>query len=73
MTDAIMKLADMHMQQQRSIEYERQRHLANWLIESSPHMPKVAGASQCQQPQNKKNSNVELQKFSRGLYPRTPA
>lgn len=56
MTDAIMKLADMHMQQQRSIEYERQRHLANWLIESSPHMPKVAGASQCQQPQNKKNN-----------------
>lgn len=56
MTDAIMKLADMHLQQQRSIEYERQRHLANWLIESSPHMPKVAGASQCQQPQNKKNN-----------------
>jgi hypothetical protein len=55
MTDAIMKLADMHMQQQRTIEYERQRHLANWLIESSPHMPNVNVAqSQCQQAQNKK-------------------
>jgi hypothetical protein len=59
MTDAIMKLADMHMQQQRSIEYERQRHLANWLIESSPHMPKVAVAqSQCQQAQNKKHKKI---------------
>uniref|UniRef100_U5ENU1 Putative myosin-g heavy chain n=1 Tax=Corethrella appendiculata TaxID=1370023 RepID=U5ENU1_9DIPT len=36
MTDAI-KLTDM---QRANIEYERQRHLANWLIESSPHMPK---------------------------------
>lgn len=59
MTDAIMKLADMHMQQQRSIEYERQRHLANWLIESSPHMPNVAVAqSQCQQAQNKKHKKI---------------
>lgn len=48
MTDAIMKLSDM---QQRSIEYERQRHLANWLIESSPHMPKTV---QCQQQQQQK-------------------
>jgi hypothetical protein len=54
MTDAI-KLTDMHMQQQRSIEYERQRHLANWLIESSPHMPKTA---QCQQPQHKKQKKI---------------
>lgn len=45
----------MHMQQQRSIEYERQRHLANWLIESSPHMPKTA---QCQQPQHKKPKKI---------------
>jgi hypothetical protein len=52
MTDAIMKLSDM---QQRSIEYERQRHLANWLIESSPHMPKSA---QCQQPQQKKHKKI---------------
>lgn len=28
-----------HHHQSHSIEYERQRHLANWLIESSPHMP----------------------------------
>jgi hypothetical protein len=48
MTDAI-KLTDML--QQRTIDYERQRHLANWLIESSPHMPKPV---QYQQPQHKK-------------------
>ncbi|KAG5681311.1 hypothetical protein PVAND_010760 [Polypedilum vanderplanki] len=54
MTDAIIKLSDMHMQQ-RTIEYERQRHLANWLIESSPHMPKPV---QCQQPQHKKNKKI---------------
>lgn len=47
-----MKLSDM---QQRSIEYERQRHLANWLIESSPHMPKPV---QCQQPQQKKQKKI---------------
>jgi hypothetical protein len=53
MTDAI-KLTDML--QQRTIEYERQRHLANWLIESSPHMPKPA---QYQQPQhNKKQKKI---------------
>jgi hypothetical protein len=54
MTDAIIKLSDMHMQQ-RTIEYERQRHLANWLIESSPHMPKPV---QCQQPQHKKHKKI---------------
>jgi hypothetical protein len=51
MTDAI-KLTDML--QQRTIEYERQRHLANWLIESSPHMPKPA---QYQPQHNTKKSN----------------
>jgi hypothetical protein len=30
------------MQQRNNIEFERQRHIANWLIESSPHMPKIA-------------------------------
>ncbi|XP_037825387.1 uncharacterized protein LOC119613446 [Lucilia sericata] len=34
MTDAL-KLAEM---QRTNIEFERQRHLANWLIKSSPHM-----------------------------------
>jgi hypothetical protein len=29
------------MQQRTNIEFERQRHIANWLIESSPHMPKI--------------------------------
>ena len=52
MTDAI-KLTDML--QQRTVEYERQRHLANWLIESSPHMPKPA---QYQQPQLKKQKKI---------------
>ncbi|CRK89732.1 CLUMA_CG003475, isoform A [Clunio marinus] len=52
MTDAI-KLTDML--QQRTIDYERQRHLANWLIESSPHMPKP---SQFQQPQHKKQKKI---------------
>lgn len=54
MTDAI-KLTDML--QQRSLEYERQRHLANWLIESSPHMPKPA---QYQQPQNNKKNSKKI-------------
>lgn len=34
MTDSL-KLAEM---QRTNIEFERQRHLANWLIKSSPHM-----------------------------------
>lgn len=56
MTDAI-KITDMHMQQ-RSVEYERQRHLANWLIESSPHMPKPLPQQYQQQQQNKKNKKL---------------
>lgn len=36
MTDSI-KLSEIH---RTNIEYERQRHLANWFIKSSPHMPK---------------------------------
>lgn len=32
-----MKLAEM---QRTAIEFERQRHLANWLVKSSPHMAK---------------------------------
>lgn len=36
MTDSI-KLAELH---RTNIEYERQRHLANWFIKSSPHMAK---------------------------------
>ncbi|CAD7086262.1 unnamed protein product [Hermetia illucens] len=35
MTDSL-KLAEM---QRTNIEFERQRHLANWFIKSSPHMP----------------------------------
>lgn len=36
MTDSL-KLTELH---RTNIEYERQRHLANWLIKSSPHMAK---------------------------------
>ncbi|XP_055600002.1 uncharacterized protein LOC129749140 [Uranotaenia lowii] len=46
MTDAL-KMADM---QRANVEFERQRHLANWLIQSSPHMP-VATAQQQQKQQ----------------------
>ncbi|KAM8715137.1 hypothetical protein ACLKA7_002218 [Drosophila subpalustris] len=31
--------------QRTNIEYERQRHLANWLVKSSPHMAAAAAAS----------------------------
>lgn len=37
MTESI-KLAELH---RTNIEYERQRHLANWLIKSGPHMNKA--------------------------------
>ncbi|XP_038109253.1 uncharacterized protein LOC6031333 [Culex quinquefasciatus] len=47
MADAL-KLADM---QRASVEFERQRHLANWLIESSPHMPMVTPQQQQKQAQ----------------------
>lgn len=41
MTDSI-KLAELH---RTNIEYERQRHLANWFIKSSPHMAKPVPSS----------------------------
>lgn len=41
MTDAL-KMAEM---QRANIEFERQRHLANWLIKSSAHMAKPTGAT----------------------------
>jgi len=31
--------------QRTNIEFERQRHLANWLVKSSPHMAAAAAAS----------------------------
>uniref|UniRef100_A0A336M7L0 CSON013306 protein n=1 Tax=Culicoides sonorensis TaxID=179676 RepID=A0A336M7L0_CULSO len=37
MTDALTKYTEL--QQLTNIEYERQRHLANWLMQSSIHMP----------------------------------
>lgn len=41
MTDSI-KLSELH---RTNIEYERQRHLANWFIKSSPHMAKPVPTS----------------------------
>lgn len=41
MTDSL-KLNELH---RTNIEYERQRHLANWLIKSSPHMAKHTSGS----------------------------
>lgn len=38
-------VAKYDLQQPLSIEFERQRHLAQWLMQSSPHMPKPAAIS----------------------------
>ncbi|XP_055540190.1 uncharacterized protein LOC129726936 [Wyeomyia smithii] len=59
MADAL-KLADM---QRASLEFERQRHLANWLIESSPHMPKPTPQQQQQQQQQKQQQLNKKGKF----------
>lgn len=48
MTDSI-KLAEIH---RTNVEYERQRHLANWLIKSSPHMAKPLPVPSTIPPQN---------------------
>ena len=48
MTDSALKLNEM---QRSSIEYERQRHLANWFIKSGPHMP-VPSSSGCSSTAN---------------------
>lgn len=42
MTESL-KLSEIH---RTNIEYERQRHLANWLIKSSPHMAKPSKSQQ---------------------------
>lgn len=57
MTDSI-KLSEIH---RTNIEYERQRHLANWFIKSSPHMakpPANATPTKAQQKQAAKNGTV---------------
>ncbi|XP_035916171.1 uncharacterized protein LOC118513918 isoform X1 [Anopheles stephensi] len=64
MTDAL-KMTDM--QQRASIEFERQRHLANWLIESSPHMPKPTAAQQKQLQQHQQQlQQQQLQQLAGG-------
>lgn len=45
MTTESIKIAELH---RTNIDYERQRHLANWLIKSGPHMNKAP--PQPQQP-----------------------
>lgn len=49
----VSKFGDLH--QSHSIEYERQRHLANWLIESSPHMPNVLSSDKASGGSKKKS------------------
>jgi hypothetical protein len=44
------------MQQRTNIEFERQRHIANWLIESSPHMPKIVLQKLQHKASNKKTT-----------------
>uniref|UniRef100_A0A182PJQ7 CABIT domain-containing protein n=1 Tax=Anopheles epiroticus TaxID=199890 RepID=A0A182PJQ7_9DIPT len=69
MTDAL-KMTDM--QQRANIEYERQRHLANWLIESSPHMPKPTAAQQKQLQQHQQQlQQQQLQQLAGGATPLT--
>lgn len=56
MTDSI-KLSEIH---RANIEYERQRHLANWFIKSSPHMAKpvpVQSPTKAQQKLATKNGS----------------
>ncbi len=46
MTESLKLNSEIH---RTNIEYERQRHLANWLIKSSPHMAKPSTPSKTQQ------------------------
>lgn len=57
MTESL-KLSEIH---RTNIEYERQRHLANWLIKSSPHMakPSTPPKSQQQQQQQQQKLNTK--------------
>ncbi|XP_063698932.1 uncharacterized protein LOC134829660 [Culicoides brevitarsis] len=60
MTDALTKYTEL--QQLTNIEYERQRHLANWLMQSSIHMPdpgtnNSSGGGKKNSKNNKKASN----------------
>ncbi|XP_037031015.1 uncharacterized protein LOC119070679 isoform X1 [Bradysia coprophila] len=56
MTESL-KLSEIH---RTNIEYERQRHLANWLIKSSPHMakPSTPPSKSQQQKLNTKNGTI---------------
>lgn len=60
MTDALTKYTEL--QQLTNIEYERQRHLANWLMQSSMHMPDSSMNNSGSSSSNKKKNNKKLAK-----------
>jgi len=70
MTDSI-KLSEIH---RTNIEYERQRHLANWFIKSSPHMAKpvpqaaVVSPIKAQQKLSTKNGGILQQDQQNPLF-----
>lgn len=74
MTDSI-KLSELH---RTNIEYERQRHLANWFIKSSPHMAKPVTTSTPTKSQQKlaaKNGGIcsqSQQQSSSAQQPQNP-
>lgn len=61
MTDSI-KLAEIH---RTNVEYERQRHLANWLIKSSPHMAKPLPVPTTVPPPPPPNASVPLKSLKK--------
>lgn len=58
MTDALTKYTEL--QQRTNIEYERQRHLANWLMETSQHIAR---------PVSNKNSKKKNKKSNTSSHP----
>lgn len=69
MTDAL-KMSEL---QRTTIEFERQRHLANWLIKSSAHMAKPpisqSSTSQSQQQQQSKSKTTTIEKHQQSSSP----
>lgn len=70
MTDAI-KMAEM---QRANIEFERQRHLANWLIKSSAHMakPSTTNTPSTQQQKSSQNSSSSIPPIKNGTITQNP-
>lgn len=59
MTDALTKYTEL--QQLTNIEYERQRHLANWLMQSSIHMPDPSSSSNNSSSKKKNSKKIAKQ------------